>query len=240
MEEKKNLVLIVEDQKINREILKGILHHDYEVLEATNGQEAWDILTKEPAVSVILLDLLMPVMDGYTLLAKIATSPYATIPTIAVTGENDIEAEQKILELGAWDFVTKPYQPMTLLTRLKYAISRNEYFSLGSLLLNSLGVPSAVFEEDGSLIRLIRFSQSYTGELLQELPFSLSTGLLEQPCLNEKDRNSLRESFLALRKDQSPRLLHLSGVRGKSVQLTLRYWGDNRGAMVVFGEFKLL
>ena len=59
MEEKKSLVLIVEDQKINREILKGILHHDYEVIEATNGQEAWDLLAKEPGITAILLDLLM-------------------------------------------------------------------------------------------------------------------------------------------------------------------------------------
>jgi CheY-like chemotaxis protein len=240
MEEKKSLVLIVEDQKINREILKGILHHDYEVIEATNGQEAWDLLAKEPGITAILLDLLMPVMDGYTFLGKIASSPYRTIPTIAVTGENDIEAEQKILDLGAWDFVSKPYQPMTLLTRLKYAIHRSQYSSLGSLLLNSLGIPAAVFEMDSALIRVIRLSESYSGELYDAFPLSSQVGLLEQPFLSVEDKETLKKAFLKLKKDKITALVPVKGIQGKKVQVALRYWGENRGALVVFGEFKLL
>jgi|LAHS01.1.fsa_nt_gb CheY-like chemotaxis protein len=239
METKKLLILIVEDQKINRDILKGILHRDYDVLEATNGQEALEIVRKDPGIAAILLDLLMPVMDGYSFLSAIALTPYSMIPTIAVTGENDIESEQKVLDLGAWDFVSKPYQPMTLLTRLKHAISRSEYFSLGSLLINSLGVPSAVFEEDKGLIRVIRFSQSYQDKLLSSLPFSLDQGVLESEFLSEKDKAALQKAFESLRKNQEPLLLSLSGKEGKPVQLTLRYWGDNRGAMVVFGEFQV-
>lgn len=240
MENKKPLVLIVEDQKINRDILKGILHRDYDVEEATNGQEALDLVSKEPGIAAILLDLLMPVMDGYAFLAALKDTPYAMIPTIAVTGENDIESEQKVLDLGAWDFISKPYQPMTLLTRLKHAISRNEYFSLGSLLINSLGIPAAVFEEDKGQIRVIRFSQSYEGELAQTLPFSLDEGVLEADFLSLEDKVALQHAFLSLRNNQEPLLLSLHGNSGKPVQLALRYWGDNRGAMVVFGEFKAL
>src|SRR5574344_131711 len=238
METKKPLILIVEDQKVNRDILKGILHRDYEVLEATNGQEALELVQKEPGIAAILLDLLMPVMDGYAFLSALKDTPYATIPTIAVTGENDIESEQKVLDLGAWDFVSNPYQPMTLLTRLKHAISRNEYFSLGTLLINSLGVPSAVFEEDKGLVRVIRFSQSYASEVGSALPFSLDEGVYEASFLSEKDKADLKKAFASLRKNQEPLLLTLTGKASKPIQLTLRYWGDNRGAMVVFGEFK--
>jgi CheY-like chemotaxis protein len=54
---------------------------------------------------------MMPVMDGYTFLEREKGTPYASLPVIAVTGDPDGEAEQKVLELGAWDFVSKPYQP---------------------------------------------------------------------------------------------------------------------------------
>ena len=182
----------------------------------------------------------MPVMDGYTFLGKIASSPYRTIPTIAVTGENDIEAEQKILDLGAWDFVSKPYQPMTLLTRLKYAIHRSQYSSLGSLLLNSLGIPAAVFEMDSALIRVIRLSESYSGELYDAFPLSSQVGLLEQPFLSVEDKETLKKAFLKLKKDKITALVPVKGIQGKKVQVALRYWGENRGALVVFGEFKLL
>ena len=60
----KKKVLIVEDEIINREILKRILSDDYEVLEASNGSEALDILKKTRGINAIILDIIMPVMDG--------------------------------------------------------------------------------------------------------------------------------------------------------------------------------
>jgi CheY-like chemotaxis protein len=240
MDEKRRKVLIVEDQKINRDILKGILHQNYEVKEATNGLEALAILKEDAGIAAILLDLRMPVMDGYAFLSAIAPSPYAPIPVIAVTGENDSEAEEKVLELGAWDFVSKPYQPMTLLTRLKAVINRSEYFHLGNLLLNSLGVPAAVFEEEDGLIRLIRLSRNFTGDLAKTLPFNLQLHLSEQPFLSKSDQSALNEAFQSLRKNKEALLLCLTGVNSRHVQLALRYWGETSGAIVAFGEFKLL
>lgn len=234
----KPLVLIVEDQKINRDILKGILYNDYEVLEATNGQEGLALVAERPGIKAILLDLLMPVMDGYQFLAALSTTPYSLIPTIAVTGENDIEAEQKILELGAWDFVSKPYQPMTLLTRLKYAISRSEYFQLGTLLLDSLGIPAAVFLEEKGEVRLVRLSHSFSGALAERLPFLIQKGLAQQSFLSAQDIHLLEEAFASLHQTRESVIVKLE--KTPAVQLTLRYWGENRGAFVVFAEFKLL
>ena len=238
MAKAKPLILIIEDQKINRDILKGILHNDYDVLEAANGQEGLDVIAKQPGIKAILLDLLMLIMDGYQFLSALSTTPYNLIPTIAVTGENDIEAEQKILELGAWDFVSKPYQPMTLLTRLRYAISRSEYFQLGTLLLDSLGIPAAVFLEEKGEVRLVRLSQDFSGHLAERLPFNLQKGLWEQPFLSEADKKALKEAFATIRASREIVLVKLT--KSPQVQLTLRYWGENRGAFVVFGEFKLL
>jgi FOG: EAL domain len=130
--EDKNIVLIVDDQKINCAILRAILQKDYLVLEAHNGKEALDVLA-ENKVSAILLDLVMPIMDGFSFLDKIKGTPLASIPTIALTSEHDSKSEERALSLGAWDFVQKPYQPIILLTRLKNAIYRSRYYLLNEM-----------------------------------------------------------------------------------------------------------
>ena len=70
--EKRRKILVVDDAAINRIVLKKILLDKYEVLEAANGQEALDILYKETLdISVVLLDLMMPILDGYGVMAKV-------------------------------------------------------------------------------------------------------------------------------------------------------------------------
>lgn len=133
MEKERQTVLIVEDQYINREILKMILQVEYQVIEAGNGAEALSILEQNKYISAILLDLVMPVMDGYELLTRLRESAFASIPTIVMTGEKDVSTEQKALDLGAWDFVSKPYQPATLMTRLKNVIVRSQFYLLSEM-----------------------------------------------------------------------------------------------------------
>jgi len=130
MESERQTVLIVEDQPFNRAILRNILGGEYEVDEASNGVEAFDVLARDGKVAAILLDIVMPIMDGYTFLQKLKDSPYASLPVIAVTGEKDEESEQKALNLGAWDFVSKPYQTNVLLLRLKNVIIRSQFYLL--------------------------------------------------------------------------------------------------------------
>ena len=126
MKEDRNTVLIVEDQKINRTILRYMIQNDYDVLEAENGAEAFEILEiKSGEIIAILLDIVMPVMDGYEFLEKLKDSPWDGIPVIAMTGDSDISTEEKTLELGAWDFIIKPYKERILRTRLKNAIARS-------------------------------------------------------------------------------------------------------------------
>lgn len=133
MKTDKLTVLIVEDQEINRELLKEILRREYTVLEAENGAVALDVLKTRDDVSAILLDIMMPVMDGFELLRQLRASAFASIPTIAITGDEDINIEQKTLDLGAWDFVSKPYRPMTLMTRLKNVIVRSQFYLLDKM-----------------------------------------------------------------------------------------------------------
>ncbi len=129
----KSTILIVEDQNINRRILRQILSQEYEVVEAANGAEAFEALARTEDVSAILLDIVMPVMDGYAFLEKFRGSEFSSLPVIAVTGEKDEESEQKALKLGAWDFVSKPYQTDVLLLRLKNVIIRSQFYLLSEM-----------------------------------------------------------------------------------------------------------
>ena len=82
-------ILIVEDNELNRAILREILAADYQVLEAGNGQEALDILQqRRDSVALILLDVMMPVMDGYAFLDRIKADPeLSLIPVIVMALE---------------------------------------------------------------------------------------------------------------------------------------------------------
>lgn len=129
MEKKK--ILIVDDSEINIAILNRIISSEYDTVSATNGAEALRVLKKEGDIAGILLDLAMPVMDGYDFLSEIKRTSYAGIPIVVTTGYDDEENETKALELGAWDYVGKPYSPKILLSRLNNAIARSnmELFS---------------------------------------------------------------------------------------------------------------
>lgn len=133
MNREKPTILIVEDNRINRQLLCRILQLEYDTLEAENGQEALDILARTEKISAVLLDIVMPVMDGYEFLERLQKTPYASVPVIAITGELDKGAEQRALDLGAWDFVSKPYQPKTLRTRLKNVIVRSQYYLMSEM-----------------------------------------------------------------------------------------------------------
>ena len=113
-------ILVVEDNEPNREMLCAILSDFYQVLEAENGQAALDILAQtEAKIALILLDVCMPVMDGYTFL-DIAQKDeqLSLIPVIVMTQENSEEEEIAALEHGATDFLPKPYRPRVILHRV--------------------------------------------------------------------------------------------------------------------------
>ena len=121
-------VLIVEDNALNREILSEILSTQYHVLEAENGQQALDVLQAHgDDVALILLDVMMPVMDGYTFLDRIRTdSVLSRIPVIVTTQSDSEEDELIALAHGATDYVPKPYRPRVILHRAASLIKLRE------------------------------------------------------------------------------------------------------------------
>lgn len=105
----RRLVLVVEDQDINRDVLGMILEDEYDIIYATNGKEALESMEEYiDRLSIVLLDLMMPVMDGFEVLEAVRDDPgMQRIPIIVLTA--DKSAELRALKLGAADFITKPY-----------------------------------------------------------------------------------------------------------------------------------
>lgn len=119
-------VLIVDDNAINRQVLRKILSTDYEVIEAVNGEDALAILNRRyEEIAAVLLDIVMPVMDGYRLLRIMrSTEHLADIPVIVITGYGEDESELQALSIGADDYVMKPYRPAIIMHRLQNTIGR--------------------------------------------------------------------------------------------------------------------
>lgn len=128
----KRSVLIVEDNSINRTMLAAILQKRYNVIQSTNGKEAMQILKEQGhAISAVLLDINMPVMDGYQVLSLMKSDEsLRSIPVLVATGEIDVDAEEKALSLGANDFFLKPYKPSIINLSLENTIALCESSAL--------------------------------------------------------------------------------------------------------------
>ena len=126
-------ILIVEDNEINRMLLGEILSADYQVIEAENGLEALSVLKERgDVISLILLDITMPVMDGYTFLSIVKKDPvFSSIPVIVTTQSDSESDEVAALSHGASDFVAKPYKPQIILHRVASIINLREKCSHG-------------------------------------------------------------------------------------------------------------
>lgn len=129
-------ILIVEDNEINRAILCEILSDEYRVLEAENGQVALDLLREcKDDIALILLDVMMPVMDGFTFLDHLKEdAQLSLIPVIVMTQSNSEEDEVAALAHGATDFVPKPYRPQVILHRVASIIKLRETAAIVNLL----------------------------------------------------------------------------------------------------------
>jgi type IV pilus assembly protein PilB len=122
----KKRVLVVDDDRMIRMLVKMLLQRDgYEVLEAQNGREAIDIaLTNRP--DLLITDLNMPEVDGYeTLSALRSEASCALLPVIVLTAENGPEVQQTVLDLGADDYLVKPFDSEVLLQRVRSVFVRH-------------------------------------------------------------------------------------------------------------------
>jgi two-component system NtrC family sensor kinase len=112
-------ILIVDDDRANRLVLRRGLQNHYRLLEAENGEECLQILDKEK-VQLVLLDLMMPVMSGFEVLKYISDNPQKNFPNIVVLSAlMDSQTITNVLSMGAADYLTKPFNMEEMLARVK-------------------------------------------------------------------------------------------------------------------------
>jgi len=115
----KKTILVVDDTPENIDVLRGILKPYYKIKVATDGEKALKIVNSDNPPAMILLDVMMPGMDGYEVCQRIKSSiDTKKIPIIFVTAKTDVTDEEKGFEMGGVDYITKPVSPPLVLARV--------------------------------------------------------------------------------------------------------------------------
>ena len=120
MEQKKETLLIVDDSKLQRVVLMQALKDAFELIEATSGEECLELVERgEAQIDLVLLDLVMPGIDGFEVLRRRALSPkFAGIPVVVLTTSDDNETQVEAFRLGAREFLNKPIKPEIAVSRI--------------------------------------------------------------------------------------------------------------------------
>lgn len=127
----RHTILIIEDQEVNRALLEEMLKADCNVLQAENGKEGLKIVAEREDIAAIVLDIIMPVMDGFAFLEQLSAMPgRRSVPVIVATEYGVTDNEKKALELGAYDFISKPYDPTVVRLRIHNAIEHSRLVTL--------------------------------------------------------------------------------------------------------------
>jgi adenylate cyclase len=169
-------VLVVDDDPVNRLMLSGSLERNgHHVTTAEDGSSVLE-LVRARSFDVILLDVVMPQMDGYQVLEKLKADPdLRHIPVIMVTAVDEIDSAVRCIELGADDYLSKPIDPVLLGARINAGLSKKRLHDLEVEHLEEVGrlnrqLEARVEEQMAELVR--------TGELKRFLPYQVAEGLL--------------------------------------------------------------
>lgn len=153
-------LLIIEDNELNRKLLAELLEDSYEVMTAVNGEEGLKLLGENYRdISAILLDVSMPICDGFQFLDRIRDDVMlSSVPVIVITGSNRPEDEVRCLELGAVDFIRKPYNVRIVKGKINSVIKLRESAIVLSALeydeLTGLYIRQAFFHHAKTLMRV--------------------------------------------------------------------------------------
>ena len=133
-------ILIADDEKLIRNVLKEyLLVENYHVFEANDGKEALDII-KNNCIDLILLDIMMPNMDGFSALKEIKKEN--NIPVIVLSARKEEYDKLLGFDLGIDDYITKPFSPKEVMARIKAVLKRNnmgENFTYKDLVIDYMG-----------------------------------------------------------------------------------------------------
>jgi adenylate cyclase len=169
-------ILVIDDDPINRQMLTRLLEQDgYRVDTAATGQQGLGMLHADP-FDVVLLDLVMPEMDGYEVLTTIkAEEGLKHLPVLMITSVDDVASAARCIEAGAEDYLPKPFDPVVLRARITSSLGRKRMHDLESQHLAEMArlnrrLESRIEEQMAELVR--------TGELRRFLPHQVADSLL--------------------------------------------------------------
>jgi putative two-component system response regulator len=129
----KKKILLVDDSEIDLAFTQLLLQNKYTVVSAKSGKEALDHLLRGPVPDLVLLDLIMPSMDGWETFNRIkAITCLKGVPIAFLTIEHGITEQNHAREIGAVDYIFKPYKRKDLLKRIKVILKRNPVKEQGS------------------------------------------------------------------------------------------------------------
>ena len=174
-------ILVVDDEERMQKLLKDFLKmKDYEVLLAGNGEEAIDLFFKEKSIALIILDVMMPKMDGWTALKTIRE--HSKVPVIMLTARSEESDELKGFDYGADEYISKPFSPKILVARVEALLRRSgvqkeELLEVGGIVIDEAAHSVTV---DGKPIEL-SFKEY---ELLQYFVENKGIALSREKILN--------------------------------------------------------
>jgi phosphoserine phosphatase RsbU/P len=118
--ERNKTLLVVDDAPANIQVVQSILKDEYKIRVATSGEKALELVKTQPLPDLILLDVMMPGLDGYQVCEQLKAAPETRdIPVIFLTGLTDVDDETRGLEIGAVDYIRKPFSPAIVRARVR-------------------------------------------------------------------------------------------------------------------------
>lgn len=197
--EPKQKILIVDDSEINRAMLKEILGEGYEYLEAENGLRTIEILRRRTDIALVLLDLIMPEMDGFDVLRVMQCYAWQEeIPVIVISAAEDTRSVERAYDMGVADYIRRPFERVMVLRRVKNALM----LYAKQKRLTRL-VTDQVYEKEHNgvlmisiLSHVVEFRNSESGQHV--LHIRTLTDLLLHQLVQKTDRYQLDESDISL------------------------------------------
>lgn len=117
-------ILVVDDESRMRKLVRDFLiKRDFEIVEAADGREALQVFEDNPDISLVILDVMMPFLDGYEVLREIRK--FSKVPVIMLTAKSDEQDELKGFELGVDEYISKPFSPKILVARVEAILRRS-------------------------------------------------------------------------------------------------------------------
>lgn len=132
-------VLVADDESRIRKIVKDFLvAKNYQVIEASDGEEAIDIFVSDKEIALVILDVMMPKADGWEVCRKIRTE--SAVPIIMLTAKSEESDELHGFDLGADEYITKPFSPKILVARVEALLKRNQIITGGTRLVGDIEI----------------------------------------------------------------------------------------------------